>query len=313
MSKILNHVTELGLSDLDVTRRPCDLAAVTHPGQITPAKSQPRDLATADIRRLGTVISMFPGIDMLGMGFEQAGYTLLRGPDLIFGGDIRAFNPPPGAATGVIGGTPCQEFSKLLRTKPTGYSAAMVHEFIRIVQQVKPEWWLLENVPTVPDVKIFGYSWQRLDLRASEFGLKQSRLRHFQFGSRTGQTLILPRRVTTKATEPCCLASEGQRTNRRSWADFCELQGLPRDFDLPSFTRQAKYRAVGNGVPVPMAYAVAHAIANPQEGTPCACSCGRPITGKQTYATAACRKRAQRRRDVAANVSTRQVTGKKTT
>lgn len=264
-----------------VTSRSCDTAAVTQPGAAT------------------LILSLFPGIDLLGMGFEQAGFCVVRGPDRIFGGDIRAFIPPVGVFAGIIGGPPCQDFSKSRRAAPTGYGTAMLDEFARVVMQAEPQWWLMENVPQVPDVTIKGYSWQRIDLRANEFGLTQSRLRHFQYGNRDNVPLILRRAATNEATEACCLATEGTRQDRRSWADFCELQGLPRDFKLPGLSRAAAYRAVGNGVPVPMARAIALAIRNPAGGKPCACSCGRPVTGRATYATPACRKRAQRRRDPA--------------
>ena len=245
------------------------------------------------------VLSLFPGIDLLGKGFEQAGYCVVRGPDLIFGGDIRAFHVPPGLVTGIIGGPPCQDFSKKKRSPPTGYGKEMLAEFKRVILEAQPQWWLLENVPSVPDVKIPGYSWQRIDLRANEFGLTQRRLRHFQFGSSTGSELVITRAVTVEATEPCCLATEGTKSNRRNFGKFCTLQGLPHDFDLPAFTTKAKYRAVGNGVPIPMAIAIATAIRYPaaNDVIPCQCSCGRPVTGKAIYATAACRKRAQRRRN----------------
>ncbi len=313
-------MTQLDSNHVDVSRRQgkthvqshiCDLLGVTMPGVVTSATSQfSRDPSTANSGSRDTVVlSLFPGADLLGKGFEQAGYCILRGPDLIFGGDIRTFNPPHGIATGIIGGPPCQDYSKARRTPPTGYGDEMLSQFARVVLQVRPDWFLMENVPSVPDVRIDGYTHQRLDLRANEFGLTQSRLRHFQFGSRTGRVLIIKRGRTNSATQRCCLASEGEKPHRRKFADFCELQGLPRDYDLPSFTRRGKYRAVGNGVPVPMAYAVANAIRYPQSGTPCACSCGRPVTGKQTYAMPACRKRAQRLRDVAANAAPGLVTG----
>jgi DNA (cytosine-5)-methyltransferase 1 len=76
--------------------------------------------------------------------------------------------------------------------------------------------------------------------------------------------------------------------------------GLSATFDLPGMTQSAKYRAVGNGVPVPMAAFIAHAIRNTLvpagSVTLCMCGCGRLVTGKQQAATAACRKRIERRR-----------------
>jgi DNA (cytosine-5)-methyltransferase 1 len=252
------------------------------------------------------VLSLFPGIDLMGRGFEQEGYCVVRGPDLIFGGDVRAFHPPPGRFDGIIGGSPCQDFSTARRCPPTGYGVEMLHEFCRCVAEAWPDWFLLENVPGVPDVQVPGYVVQRFDLRADECGLPQRRLRHFQFGSH-GYQLVLRRDPRIAVTQRCVTATEGTQQERRDWGDFCEIQGLPRDFQLDGFHRAARYRAVGNGVPVPMARFIARAIrCMVPTGTVrlCECGCGRPLDGMSTQraATDACRKRLQRRRDRAAQV-----------
>lgn len=245
------------------------------------------------------VLSLFPGIDLLGRGFEAAGYCVVRGPDLIYGGDIRDFSPPPGRFDGVIAGSPCQDFSKARRSEPTGYGLEMILEFARVVAAARPAWWLLENVPTVPDLAIDGYTVQRFDLNANQCGLKQSRLRHFQFGSAQG-LVITPERRRPAGNEPTCMATEGDKPDRRTWGDFCELQGLPRDFKLPGMSTAARYAAVGNGVPVPMGMVIAQAIQSARlrrsDVRLCACGCGRVLAGKQLAATAACRKRLERRR-----------------
>jgi DNA (cytosine-5)-methyltransferase 1 len=103
----------------------------------------------------------------------------------------------------------------------------------------------------------------------------------------------------------------------RSFAKLCELQGLPEDFDLPGFLMAQKKRAVGNGVPLPMGQALAEAVKEAygagvvvqfdllRRVTPvgvCACGCGRPVQGKARYYDFSCRKRAQRKRDRAAEV-----------
>ena len=248
------------------------------------------------------VLSLFPGIDLLGRGFEAECFCVVRGPDLIYGGDIRSFHPPAGKFEGVIGGPPCQDFSKKRRTPPTGNGLAMLDEFSRCVTEAQPVWFLMENVPTVPSLKVPGYSIQRFDLNASECGLKQNRPRHFQYGDRRGHVIIIERGLRVIDVEPCCMASEGRKTNRRAWADFCELQGLPRDFKLPGMGIAARYAAVGNGVPIPMGRVIARAItaARPPVGFRlCECGCGRPVGGRLVTATVACRKRLQRQRDAA--------------
>jgi DNA (cytosine-5)-methyltransferase 1 len=239
----------------------------------------------------GLILSLFPGIGLLDRGFEDAGFCVVRGPDLIFGGDIRSFNVPPNNFDGVIGGPPCQDFSKARRIAPTGNGLEMIEHYERIVLQAEPDWWLAENVPSVPDMKITGYSWQRLDINAYDFGSKQRRLRHIQFGTNDQTGLILERN-TTQLGVSTVLAND-----ERPISELAELQGLPIDFNIPSFTRGALSAAIGNGVPYPMALALAYAVINrkPQINM-CACFCGRSVDGRKKYATGACRKRAFDRR-----------------
>ena len=59
------------------------------------------------------ILSIFPGIDLLGRAFEEVWpeACIVRGPDLLWGGDIRTFHPPAGVFDGIIGGPPCQVHS----------------------------------------------------------------------------------------------------------------------------------------------------------------------------------------------------------
>ena len=240
------------------------------------------------------VLSLFPGIGLLDRGFERAGFCVVRGPDLIWGGDIRNFEPPAAHFDGIIGGSPCQDFSRARRDAPTGYGVAMLSQFERCVLRARPAWWLLENVDLVPDLRIAGYSWQRLDVWAHEFGISQRRLRHIQFGSCDGTSLVLPRGGSGGST-PTITASDDQTPLRH----FLTAQGLPPDFDIPPFTRAALRRAVGNGVPLAMAQALGQAVRDRQPSKSvrlCGCGCGRPVAGQATYARGACRMRMHRRR-----------------
>jgi DNA (cytosine-5)-methyltransferase 1 len=170
----------------------------------------------------------------------------------------------------------------------------MLDQFGRVVTEAAPDWFLCENVPGVPSLEIHGYTLQRFNLFGHECGVPQSRNRAFQFGSRDGMKIVLRRTVSQLALAPCVMATDG----RTCFADLCALQGLPRGFDLPGLSRTAKIRAVGNGVPVPMARCVAEAIRDRSCVTVpvCGCDCGRLVTGRQTFATAACRKRIERAR-----------------
>ncbi len=255
----------------------------------------------------GVTLSVFSGIDLLGMAFEAEGFCVVSAGDLVFGRDVRRFRPPPGVFAGVIGGPPCQDFSAARRGAPIfdGYGAAMLAEFVRVVSDAAPEWFLMENVARVPDICVPGYRMQRIDLDARECGSQQRRLRHFQWGSRSGLVLTVTRQAMTGPAKPTCLASDGRR--KGDWAEFCERQGLPSGFDLPSFIKEGKWRAVGNGVPLPMGRAMAQAVkaARPWHSVRlCACGCDREVTGRQILATVACRQRSSRRlRRAAAGVT----------
>ncbi len=250
------------------------------------------------------VLSIFPGIDLLGRAFEETGFCVVRGPDLLFGGDIRRFSPPSGVFWGLIGGPPCQDFSGLRRSKPTGNGLAMLKEYTRVVTAAQPEWFLMENVARVPDIEIPGYTMQRLDINEGWYGVS-TRLRHIQFGSLSGRLLNVPRgRVT--ATAPAALASDN-----RDFREVCRLQGLPDDFNLPGFLATEKIKAVGNGVPLNMGRMLAGAIVDAYNQAAivqlsltgevvkpgvCLCGCGRQVTGKALYYDYSCRKRAERKR-----------------
>ena len=250
------------------------------------------------------LLSLFTGGGLLDLGFELEGYCTVSAGDKLWGRDVRRFKPARHIFEGIIGGSPCQDFSAARRTAPTGNGVEMLAQFARCVTEAGPDWFLLENVPRVPDIIVPGYIVQRVNLNTKECGCAQNRLRCFQFGSLDGKTLVISRSEIYGAASPCCMASEGKRGKRRTFADFCELQGLPRDFALPGLSQALKYQIVGNGVPVKMARVIAGSIKARQD-TPfsrvCICNCGRPVRAGQTLATAACRKRMQRKRDAAAS------------
>lgn len=240
------------------------------------------------------IVSLFPGAGLMDYGFSLAGYSVLRGPDTLLGGDIRTLTLPARSVTGIIGGPPCQDYSRARRHPPTGYGDRMVKEFGRLVQEGQPSWWLMECVPGVPTLSLPGYVTQRFNIYASDFGLPHRRNRSFQFGSK-GTKITVPRGTQSHLVKPTPLASQAVGSFRQR----CRDMGLPDTYDLPGLTRAAKFRAVGNGVAVPVAYAIACAIRDRSHtpgGTQCPCECGRLLTGQQQAATAACRKRLQRLR-----------------
>ena len=76
---------------------------------------------------------------------------MIRNTLIIYGQDIRDFTGVKNKFNGIIGGSPCQDFSTLKREKGD-YSFLMLTEFMRIVLECEPDWYLLENVKSVPNV-----------------------------------------------------------------------------------------------------------------------------------------------------------------
>lgn len=195
------------------------------------------------------ILSVFPGIDLLGRAFTEQGYNVVHGPDLLWGMGIEDFNAEQGVFEGVICTPPCTEFSLLNRNPDRAEGLRLLEEGKRIIEQAQPSWWLIENVATVPDVKIKGYSWQRIDINQGWYE-NVTRLRHIQFGYRldlceSGIFLNIPRGKVLPGCDGCAVANDD-----RTFKELVRLQGLPSDFDLPSFNVKGKKKAVGNGVPL---------------------------------------------------------------
>ena len=133
------------------------------------------------------VLSLFPGIGLLDMAFEEAGYCVVRGPDLLWGGDVKGFHPPAGKFDGVIGGPPCQAFSRLRHiVEANGYQVAenLIPEFERVVAEAQPTWFLMENVPAAPQPYVPGYPVVSRITRDFWVGGITNRERRFSFGAR---------------------------------------------------------------------------------------------------------------------------------
>ena len=234
------------------------------------------------------ILSIFPGIDLLGRAFEEEWpeACIVRGPDLIFGGDIRSFHPPAGKFDGVIGGPPCQSFSSfahLVRQQGKKTKPDLIPEFERCVREARPAWFLMENVEKAPPPSVPGYSVCRFLLQNRHLGQEQNRLRSFVFGQPGNTRIDLRRWIEFSVFDNtqwsgAILASGGRRPGlergrgktKGSWhgwtggvafAFALEAQGLPPEFlaDAP-FTAKGKFQVVGNGVPLPMGRAVAKAV-----------------------------------------------------
>jgi DNA (cytosine-5)-methyltransferase 1 len=234
------------------------------------------------------VLSLFPGIGLLDRAFESEGFCVVRGPDVIWGGDVKAFHPPDGKFDGVIGGPPCQEFSELRKLiNHNGHKPRfgnLIPEFARCVAEAKPQWFAMENVKAAPTPDVDGYDvWSDLICDYDVGGLTM-RKRRWWFGFPTDangksvnvrfarRTLFPPERAVTGNSR--VLTTGGRIRAKEKGAgplpgqgkctpieEMCELQGLPRDvFQHSVLGKTGLRQAIGNGVPIAMGRAVARAI-----------------------------------------------------
>lgn len=236
---------------------------------------------------MSLVLSLFPGIGLLDRAFEEEGFCIVRGPDLLWGGDIHRFHPPAGRFDGVIGGPPCQLFSAMKRLIPRAGErhGNLIPEFERCVSEARPEWFLMENVPDAPEPRVEGYTVYAQCIRDVWVGGDTSRLRRFSFGGNPPREFHIPTLALHRPDpEPAVLSGsravpvelggshkrkttpDGRRHGphdgpRVDFRHMLRAQGLPDDFlsECP-FTMEGKRKAIGNGVPLAMGRAVARAV-----------------------------------------------------
>jgi len=244
----------------------------------------------------GLVLSIFPGIGMLDMAFEEAGFSVVRGPDLLWGGDVRRFTVPAGRFDGVIGGPPCKAFSRMRHIIEAGgkrLAPDLIPEYSRVVREAAPAWYLMENVPDAPEPDTPGYDARSFVLAHRHVGGTTLRRRRFTFGTHgrpapSLRTYVefaplepaeMHRAVTCDGREvPVKIGGSGQVKATRNrpavgggpppgnglampFEEMCRRSDLPADFlsDAP-FTVSGKREVVGNGVPLKMGRAVAAAV-----------------------------------------------------
>lgn len=246
---------------------------------------------------MSLVLSLFPGIGLLDRAFELEGFCVVRGPDLLWGGDIKTFHPPAGVFDGVIGGPPCQMFSVMRHINPLAgrKHGNLIPEYERVVEESGPGWFVMENVRDAPLPQVDGYEVRAMLLRDVWVGGDTMRLRRISFGTHAGLNLPVEQ-LALHRTDPevSALAGGGDRETpvklqrdghgghvakkrygnsgkrtalgrgrsvRNKLAFQLKQQGLPPNFlgEAP-FTATGKSKAVGNGVPLPMGRAIAKAV-----------------------------------------------------
>lgn len=227
----------------------------------------------------GLILSIFPGLDLFGRAFESEGWCVVRGPDLVLASDIRDWHAPMGRFDGVIGGPPCQCFSRLVNiVKARGQKPRhgnMIPEFERVVAEAKPIWWLMEEVPDAPIPSVAGYEAYSFLLSPRDLGDPQSRRRRFTFGATV--EVNLHSKLSLVALEHLDLipAVTHQEIRREkgllyglgsSWKHALKsanVQGFPElgeHLRRTPFTAKGACQLIANGVPRVMGEAIARSI-----------------------------------------------------
>lgn len=199
-----------------------------------------------------TVISVFTGAMGLDLGFEQAGFDIRVAvdKDKYAEATIKADRPEipvilddlskvpvsqileeaglkPGDATVLVGASPCEPFSTIgKRMSVADQRASLIDDFVRMIRDAQPSYWVFENVPGLlwaarqhisfyqrtatgykeKDGENLGSAWDdiltkfdstgyRINhgiLNAADYGVPQKRKRVIIIGSREGDMVEFP-------------------------------------------------------------------------------------------------------------------------
>lgn len=179
----------------------------------------------------GTVIDLFCGAGGLSEGFRQAGYHVLAGNDFFDAAGetfesthreakflpgpiqqysaqdfLRAAGLSAGELDVLVGGPPCQGFSVYNHQRGLhDERSSLYREYLRIVDGLRPNWVVLENVTGMTSagggsavtailkgLGDLGYEVEPKILRAEEYGVPQERRRIVFIGNRLGRIVEFP-------------------------------------------------------------------------------------------------------------------------
>ena len=175
------------------------------------------------------VIDLFAGVGGLSLGFENCGFDVVlaneydesiaaaykanhKGTRMIVG-DItsldleKTFGPYQGQIDVVIGGPPCQGFSQKGQRKTINDERNFLFKYyVRVVELVKPQYFVMENVPNLLTAEkgyfrkeieelfnSMGYQLKMGILNASDYGVPQNRRRAVIIGKQGGAAPGLPK------------------------------------------------------------------------------------------------------------------------
>jgi DNA (cytosine-5)-methyltransferase 1 len=166
------------------------------------------------------IIDLYSGIGGLGLGAARAGFSLALSVDIdpilsgthalnfpghtqmladvstLTGSQLLAkANVVAGELTGLVGGSPCQGFSRIGKRDLADYRNKLFVHFFRLVSEAKPAFYLAENVQGILDeqnknlvesaldiVRKDYHVLEPFELNAADFGAATNRKRVFFFG-----------------------------------------------------------------------------------------------------------------------------------
>jgi DNA (cytosine-5)-methyltransferase 1 len=220
--------------------------------------------------------SLFTGVGGFDLGFERAGMkvswqceidkqcqTILKKhfPNTRLYEDVRSITREAGSVDLICGGFPCQDLSVAGKRKGlAGSRSGLWFEFARIIEELKPGWVVIENVPGLlssnkgKDFAIiiqwlvqcgYGVSWRILD--SQYFGVAQRRRRVFIIGSlgsgNSTQVLFEPESLSgniekgkQEGKEIASTITDRVGGSGSGWARWNEADGLVAQKKAPTLT-----------------------------------------------------------------------------
>lgn len=230
------------------------------------------------IPRQQVVLSLFPGADLFGKAFEELGFCVVRGPELLLGQDIRDFHVPAGRFDGVIGGPPCQVHSTCTKNRIGTTATDLIGEFVRIINEAQPSWFVMENVEGAKHSEALPPDWIYFKVRDWDCGGNTWRRRLFWFGPQEFAMNVQLPDARSGNPELSLLASDGRHGKgfksrehpHCSISKACRLQSFPEFLDNLTvdgkkprrfMTKEFAIHLLGNGVPRAMGLWVADQVA----------------------------------------------------
>jgi DNA (cytosine-5)-methyltransferase 1 len=139
-----------------------------------------------------------------------------------------------------------------------------IPEYARCVNEARPDWYVMENVPAAPAPETPDYHLVSRIWNNRWSGGEQHRERRFTFGSLSPASFHIEGVALEAVGYVPAVISTGQAGKggpRSSVEAMAIAQGLdPARFENSPFTTTELRRAIANGVPLPMGRAVAAAV-----------------------------------------------------